>query len=210
MNMRPALLALTTALFLGGCSSLSSDKVSVEYYNISGNSTAALDADIKLKGPRINGGRHAVAVARIKMVPDIVFSNPIFSDNAATCDIKKAKVAVNAKVTLPRWTGRKTASRKLGRAWDSIDRYTRLHEATHVDIAFKHAKMMEDGLLALENSGTCDELRVAAAAFVQKSLLNHDFEQRKFDADEQKRFLQFAKAQRAKKESAKAKAAREG
>lgn len=198
MTSKLLLSGLAGALLLAGCSSLSSDKVSVEYYNISGNSTAALDEDIRLKGPRINGGRHAVAVARIKMLPDVKFSAARIQNGIPRCSVTKAKVSVNAKVTLPRWTERKTASAKLGRAWDSIDRYTRLHEATHVDIAFAFAKRMEQGLLNLKNEGSCNDLQLAASLYVQTELKSHDAAQRGFDAREQRRFARLAKARKQK------------
>ena len=46
------------------------------------------------------------------MIPNIAFETV-----RKKCRIMEAKVAVNAKVTLPQWTGRKSASAKLGEAW---------------------------------------------------------------------------------------------
>ena len=64
---------LLPALLLGACQSAQQSQVSIDYYRISGNSTADLDQEIKRKGPKINGGQHAVAVARIKMFPKVTY-----------------------------------------------------------------------------------------------------------------------------------------
>ena len=117
-------------LWLAGCQTSQQDQVSVDYYSISGQSTADLDEEIKRKGPKINGGDHAVAIARIKMFPKVTYEK-----TDKFCQVATAKVTVDARVTLPRWKERSTASGKLGAAWDNIENYTRLHEATHVKLA---------------------------------------------------------------------------
>jgi len=181
---------LASGLLLSGCQSLQQSQVSVDYYNISGNTTDALDSEIKRKGPKINGGQHAVAIARIKMFPNVTYEK-----SEKSCQVKSAKVTVDARVTLPKWTGRKAASAKLGKAWDNIDRYTRLHEATHVNMAFSYAKKMEKKVLALPAMKTCDRLREKTKSIVEKLLKEHDAAQRKFDADEQSRFSMLARKQ---------------
>lgn len=188
-------LPLMAALLLASCTSLQDDRVSVDYYTINGNSTAALDQDIRRKGPRLNGGRHAVAVARIKMVPNITFT-PAAGDR---CKITAAKVAVDARVTLPRWVGRAKANSKLGRAWDSIDRYTRAHEAVHVDIAFSFARRIERELLLMPNNGNCDALKLRAKVVIDKLLREHNSAQIAFDEREERRFRNFAKRQKSNK-----------
>ena len=95
------LLAVTGLILLAGCQTVSENRVSVDYYSIRGNSTADLDREIIRKGPKLTGGRHAVAVARIKITPNIRFK-----PDRRGCAVQSAKVTVDAKVTLPRWTGR--------------------------------------------------------------------------------------------------------
>ncbi len=185
---QPFLLLGLSLLGLSGCQVAQKSKVSVDYYQISGNSTAALDREIRSKGPRVHGGRNAVAVARIKIIPNIVFG-----PNKVTCSVTKAKVSVDARVTLPKWTGRARASAKLVKAWDSIDKYTRLHESVHVAIAFRFAKSMETELLKLNREGPCVSIRQRANQIINEHLQEHDKMQRKFDADEQKRFVEFEK-----------------
>ena len=175
-----------------GCASTQQSNVSVDFYNISGDSTAALDREIKRKGPRISGGRHAVAIARIKMIPNVEFEV-----NGAKCRVSQAKVAVDAKVTLPKWTGRRQANKKLGQAWDNIDRYTRLHEAMHVAIAFRFAREIEAKLLALKPTRECASIRKASKQLIDEKLDEHDKTQKQFDADEQARFSILARNRRA-------------
>ena len=83
----------------------------------------------------------------------------------------------------------------LGRQWDNIDRYTRLHEATHVNMAFSYAKRMEDSILALPSMNTCKGLRAKTKKLVDRYLKEHDAAQRKYDRDEQKRFSELARKQ---------------
>lgn len=182
------LTALALSISLAGCQSTQTSNVSVDYYRINGSTTAALDSEIKRKGPKIDGGRHAVAVARIKMYPNITFEQ-----SARGCYISEAKVAVNARVTLPKWTGRSSATRQLGEAWDNIDRYTRLHEATHVSIAFNYARQIETELTKLKPKTNCTKMRTAAKNVVEYYLSEHDKAQKKFDEEEQARFTLLAK-----------------
>ncbi|MCJ8308850.1 MAG: DUF922 domain-containing protein [Rhizobiaceae bacterium] len=182
------LVAIIGVAVLAACQSTQESQVAVDYYRITGNSTADLDAEIRRKGPKINGGSHAVAVARIKMLPRITFEK-----FARGCRVENAKVAVDARVTLPQWTGRDTADPKLAKAWDNIDRYTRLHEATHVNIAFSYAKRIEDEVRALPTMQSCSQIRAITKSIVDRNLKEHDAAQRKYDEDEQKRFSMLAK-----------------
>jgi len=181
-NSHPRALVVCAAIGLVGCQTSALNNVSVDYYKISGNSTEDLDKQIKSKGPKVGGNRHAIAVARIRMNPDVRFKF-----YGRKCFIETAKIGVDARVTLPEWTGRATASKKLGKVWDNIDRYARAHEAVHVSIAFNFAKEMENALLALPARQKCDQLETDSKQLIEEHLVRHDQAQRKFDADEQKR-----------------------
>ena len=171
---------LATSAFSGAPAKTSS--VSVDYYAIAGNSIQALDSQIKSKGPKIGRNRHAVAVARISMQPKMSFRR-----SAAGCAVGSANVPVNARVTLPAWTGRAEAGPALGARWDNIDRYTRLHEAVHVAVAFRHARALEAELISLSPRATCAEARRVALAVSRKALKAHDRAQRRFDRMEARR-----------------------
>ena len=171
---------LTTSAFSGGPARTSS--VSVDYYPIAGNSIQALDTQIKAKGPKIGHNRHAVAVARIAMQPKMTYRQ-----GRAGCSVASANVSVNARVTLPAWTGRAEAGPALGAKWDNIDRYTRLHEAVHVAVAFRHARALEARLISLPPRASCATARSRALAVARKALKAHDRAQRRFDRSEARR-----------------------
>lgn len=186
VTFRRTVFVLGCAL-LAGCQLAASNNVKVDYYAISGSSTTELDNEIRRKGPRIGDNGHAVAVARIQMFPNVKYTR-----TGRSCAVRSAKVAVNARVTLPRWTGRGTATRELGAAWDNIDRYTRLHEAVHVAIAFRYAKRMEQTLLTIPTGRTCSDTKAKVVGAVADLLKEHDTAQKQFDADEQSRFAKYA------------------
>ncbi|MEM7301110.1 MAG: DUF922 domain-containing protein [Pseudomonadota bacterium] len=157
-------------------------KVTVDYYTVNGKTSKQLDRQIRAKGPRSAGNDHALAVARIKMQPTVRFRTL-----PGGCQISHAKVTVSAKVTLPRWAQRNKADKRLGRAWDNLDKYARWHEAIHVAIASRFASQMEADLKALPIARNCETAREDASALIDLRLDEHDKAQLKFDADEQKR-----------------------
>ena len=183
------ILAGIAAVGLGGCTLSSKTDVKLDYYYVGGQSLSQIDTEIRKKGPRIKGAQHAVAVANIKMIPDVSFSN-----RDEGCIVRKAKVKVRATVTLPRWNNRKGAKLELARAWDNLDRYTRLHEAVHVAIADKYARLLEASLKALPAAESCAEARKRAKEVVEETMKRHEREQRKFDRSEKERFARLARS----------------
>ncbi len=170
-----------------GCTVASKSGVSVDYYQIGGRSLEQLDQEIKEKGPRINGNEHAVAVSNIRMIPDIALL-----PGPKGCIVSRANINVQAKITLPRWINRKDAERRLARAWDNLDRYTRLHEAVHVTIAHKYAKQLEMELKTLRTGRSCSTTKKIVRATIKRTLRDHEREQLAFDASEKKRFAKLA------------------
>ena len=187
-NLRNLLIALACVASLGGCSMTSKTVVTLDYYQVGGTTLKQIDQEIKDKGPKINGTKHAVAVANIKMTPDVYFL-----PTPQGCTVRRARIKVRATVILPRWKNRKNASKKLGQTWDNLDRYTRLHEATHVAIADKHARRMEKDLEAISIRRSCEEAGKLAKKVIAKAMKKHEREQTKFDSSEKKRFSGLAK-----------------
>jgi predicted secreted Zn-dependent protease len=56
---------------LASCAGPIDTVVTLNYYEINGNSLKQIDREIYDKGPRINDGERAVAISNIKMTPDI-------------------------------------------------------------------------------------------------------------------------------------------
>lgn len=183
--------ALLALLALAACQSTPGSKVSVDYYEISGTNLASLDRDIRRKGPRLGTGRHAVAVAHIRIIPRLEYRR-----RNGSCNVMKSDVDVKARVTLPAFRDRATASKELAKAWDNLDRYTRAHEATHVNIAFSHAEKMEKAFASQPPAKTCAEARSQSARIYERMLKDHDREQRQFDTDEERRISRLTRRSR--------------
>ena len=178
---RPArrLAALGAALALAACTSVPGAGVSVDYYNVRGTTAQQIDNEIRRLGP--NDG-HALAVARIRMIPDVAYDR-----TGGRCSFQRARVGVNAAVTLPRFIDRNRTDAQLQQAIDNLDEYARFHEAVHVAIANEYADRIAAALRQLPGQPTCDALDTQAAAISRALLKQHDGAQRKFDADEQRR-----------------------
>ena len=173
------LAALAGALALAACSAIPGAGVSVDYYNVRGTTARQIDDQIRRLGP--NDG-HALAVARIRMIPDVAYDR-----SGGRCRFQRARVGVNAAVTLPRFIDRNRTEPGLKRAIDNLDEYARFHEAVHVAIANEYADRIATSLAALPGEANCDALDERAAAVSRALLQQHDGAQRRFDADEQRR-----------------------
>ena len=187
-NLRKFLIASVCMAALSGCSTTSKTVVTLDYYQVGGTTLKQIDQEIKNKGPRVKGIKHAVAVANIKMTPDVSFI-----PTPRGCAVRRARIKVRATVILPRWKNRKNADKKLGQTWDNLDRYTRLHEATHVAIADKHARRLEKDLEAISIRRSCEEAGKQAKKVIAKAMKKHEREQSNFDTSEKKRFSGLAK-----------------
>ena len=182
------LITLATMAAIGGCSMNSKTVVTLDYYQVGGTTLKQIDQEIKNKGPKINGSNHAIAVANIKMTPDVSF---VPTPNG--CAVKRARIKVRAIVVLPHWKNRNKANKKLGQTWDSLDRYTRLHEATHVAIADKHARRLEKNLEAISVRRSCEAAGKLAKKTIARAMKKHEHEQSSFDTSEKKRFSRLAR-----------------
>ena len=164
---------------LAACTTVPGSGTSIDYYNVRGTTAKQIDNEIRRFGP--NGG-HALAVARIRMIPDVAYDR-----SGGKCRFSRARVGVNAAVTLPRFIDRNRTDPQLKRAIDNLDEYARFHEAVHVAIANEYADRIGSSLRELPSQGTCEALDNRAAAVSRALLKQHDAAQKKFDRDEQRR-----------------------
>ena len=185
-NIRKTFRALALPVLMAGCTAVPGSGVSVDFYNVRGTTAQQIDSEIRRRGP--NSG-HALAVARIRMIPDVSYDQRA----DGSCRYDKARVGVNAAVTLPRFVDRNRTSGDLRRAIDNLDEYARFHEAVHVAIAEEFARRIGDQLRVLPTAENCSTLDSRAAAISAKLLEEHDKAQRKFDADEQRRLAALAR-----------------
>ena len=170
---------------LAGCTAVPGSGVSVDYYNVKGTTASQIDQQIRQFGP--NNG-HALAVARIRMIPDVAYN--LRPDGS--CNYSRARIGVNAAVTLPRFIDRGRTEPRLRQAIDNLDEYARFHEAVHVAIAEAYADRISNELRRLPVAASCDALDERAAALSRGLLREHDATQRKFDRDEQARLARLS------------------
>jgi predicted secreted Zn-dependent protease len=186
-------LVILAAALLAGCTSSAINQrtsVNVGFYDVRGTSFAELDKQIALHGPKVAGVGKAVAATAIRMIPDVRFK---VTNNL--CAVESAKVRVQAKVTLPRFSDRSRAKRELRGAFNNLETYTRLHEAVHVSIADQHAELAEKKILGLKPQDNCETLTKLAAREFQTIMARHEKAQLEFDANEQARLAKLDKRQ---------------
>lgn len=173
-------LSVITALGVvlsAGCSSTS---VSTGYYEVSGKTGKELDRSISRNAP-MRG--HAFAATQLTILPVSVTTGL----DEQGCRVTSAKFKVNAKITMPRWTNRKGASKNLQNGFDMFADYARLHEDIHVKIGEAAAREMERAVLALPPQKTCEQLEKKAQRVIEDVQRQHHKAQLAFDAAEEKR-----------------------
>lgn len=179
-----AAFIILSCLAATACTSTQS-RVSTSYYVISGSTGADLDREIGDKGP-LEG--HALASAAIKFVPVTVR----FEQGEDGCKFTKATFRVDADITLPRWRQHVVSSdESLKTAWRNLSAYARAHEEVHVRIAETYAVKLGEALMEIPAKKDCDALQTTARKVVDKVQRDHDKEQNRFDAAEQKRLAKF-------------------
>ncbi|MGB8819003.1 MAG: DUF922 domain-containing protein [Rhizobiaceae bacterium] len=176
MRFSISVLAVISAA-LAGCSSTS---VSTGYYEVSGNTGKELDRSIAKNAP-MRG--HAFAATQLTILPVSIKT----AQNDEGCRIRAAKFKVNAKITMPRWVNRGSASANLKEGFDIFADYARLHEDIHVKIGEAAATEMETSLLELAPQNNCDILEKKAKRVIDDVQHRHHKAQLAFDAAEERR-----------------------
>jgi predicted secreted Zn-dependent protease len=150
---------------------------SYSYFSVGGTTLDQLEAELSLRGPQVNntGRRHPGAT-------QMQFDTKIdYVEKNGYCHVKKARVAVTAKVILPRWSRRSSADRAMRTVWDTLASDIKRHEESHVVIARNHARELEQALAALSRQKSCATLAKKAKAVSAKILDKHDRAQERFD-----------------------------
>lgn len=180
MRLKRSFLVVLLACAITACTSTAST-VTTEYYLVSGDTSEAIDRDLRRKGP-MRG--HALAVAAIRFKPVSVQQE--MTDEG--CVFKQALFRVEANITLPQWKERATSrDRQLRNAWDALASYARAHEDQHVRIAERYATVLGETIEALPAQSTCEELDRSAKRVVERVGREHDEAQLAFDRAEQRR-----------------------
>lgn len=183
------LLTVTLAtLLISGCVAIN-DRTSVQvgYYDVRGTSFEELDQNIALHGPVVEGVGKAIASTSVRMVPDISYGM-----RGGQCEVVRARIRVQANVTLPKLRDINRAKQEMRGAFSNIERYARLHEAVHVAIADEHAEAAEKAIAELPPRPNCDRLRNDIVQVIDKMQVAHNRAQLRFDEEEKIRFRDLA------------------
>lgn len=150
---------------------------SIRHYNIGGRTAAEIDRELARHGPmtRSTGSRHPGTT-------EIRFGGEIsYADEGGRCRVRSVKVTVSTRITLPRWTNRKSASRETALLWDTLAADIKRHEERHAEIARNHARTLEARLSGLSSTRTCAALQKQAAEVTERTSAEHDADQARFD-----------------------------
>ena len=151
---------------------------SYEYFNIGGRTADDLDRELARRGPTATDSdmRHPGAT-RMKFSGTISYQQL----SNGRCKVKNARIKLDTKLILPRWTNRKRAERDVVLIWDTLERDIKRHEERHAEIARQYARKLEKALEDLYPRRDCKEMEAAANAESDKILKQHDKAQQQFD-----------------------------
>ncbi len=169
---RPAFSALVMAVVVSGCTTGS---LSTVYYDVPGTELKQAFKQVSLHGP--NNGK-AIGQAAISMELDAEVI-----ETSKECRLRRARIDLDMKVTLPRFTDANKSNAKTRAAFRYVERHVKEHEQVHVEIARRHVRMMERELRKIPPQPTCKKLRREVDKVLEKGGRAHDREQRAFDAE---------------------------
>lgn len=151
---------------------------SYEYFNIGGRTADDLDRELARRGPTATDSdmRHPGAT-RMKFSGTITYQQL----SSGRCKVKNARIKLDTKLILPRWTNRKRAERDVVLIWDTLERDIKRHEERHAEIARQYARKLEKALEGLYPRRDCKQMEAAANAESDKILKEHDKDQQRFD-----------------------------
>lgn len=182
-----AVAALAAALALSGCMAPTPTDISVKTYKVGGTSTNALERSLAAHGPRIPGvkGRAFAAVETA-----FLHSFEPKQEGGRCAYNKDGRVGIRSEVTLPEWQNLKKASAELQLKWALLSRYAVIHEAGHIKISQKYARMLERTYRSA-SAPTCRQLEAKMKDLVAPIAAGHVKEQNEYDATDGPRFNAF-------------------
>lgn len=154
------------------------------YFSIGGMTAADLDREMMARGPvsSVTGHRHPGATK-------IKFSgSATFIGKDGRCFIGGAKVKLNTRIMLPRWSNRRKANAQLGLIWDTLSADIKRHEERHAEIARQHARAFERQILSLRPARDCNALKAKVSEISRDAMIAHEKDQRRFDRIESANF----------------------
>jgi predicted secreted Zn-dependent protease len=180
-------LTILLALLVASCVAPPPTDVSVRTYDVMGTTMSALERSLATHGPAVPGlpGRAFAAV-------ETRFMHNFEPEQAgASCRYgRDGRVGIRSEVILPEWRQRDTAPPELREKWDLISRYAVIHEAGHIRISQKYARILEQAYRNASAS-TCAGLEQRMEELIAPIAADHVAEQRRFDETDLPRFRAF-------------------
>ncbi|MEM7695708.1 MAG: DUF922 domain-containing protein [Pseudomonadota bacterium] len=184
------LAALLLAFAVAACAPTPPTDVSVRTYKVSGNSLNALERSLAAHGPAVPGlkGRAFAAV-------ETAFLHSFEAvPSAGACRYSRnGRVGLRSEVILPEWRQRDTAPAALRERWDVISQYAVIHEAGHIKISQKYARLLEQAYKQA-SAPSCEALNSTMVQEANRILERHSFEQRRFDETDGPRFERYLRS----------------
>lgn len=175
--MRAIFVALFAGAVCAGAASAASLSKTYAYFSVSGRTADQLERDMARRGPRVgNSLLGHPGAAELKFTGKIDYT-----EANGRCRVKGARFHVRARISLPRWRDRKRSDRDLVFVWDTLARDIKRHEEQHVIIAKRHAREIEQEIMALGSARDCKILEARAGQITDRILDKHDRAQAQFD-----------------------------
>jgi len=154
------------------------------YFAIQGNSLEELERQLHSKGPQLNGSPEGHPGATT-----MDFTSRIrYRQESNRCAIDDVDIVLRVDVTLPRWRNGRRADQELRLIWDTLASDIKRHEESHISIAKRYARLIEDTLRSLPRRRTCEQLADDVRKSTDELLARHDEEQDQFDRVESMNF----------------------
>ncbi len=143
------------------------------FYDVSGDTPAALRASLREGSARTLGGSH---FARADW--NVTWRARWEGDR--TCRVGSVDVRLTARVTLPRWDPPADAAPELVARWGAFMHALSLHEARHVDIGAEAAQAVRRAVEA-ESNTSCAGMDSRTRAAAERALAAHREKNREYD-----------------------------
>lgn len=179
----PILLAPLLLLAIPAADAASLSKRYI-HFTLTGNTLAELEDEMARRGPavRSTGERHPGAT-RVEFKTTVEYMPA-----GKGCRVSKAHVAVDARITLPRWKPRSRPAQEERLLWVTLLSDIKRHEERHAGIAMNHARDLEQDILRLDRGRDCESLAVKVERLTARRLQLHGEAQRRFDRIEAANF----------------------
>lgn len=178
--MRTILSSLAASLIAVAAGHAAEIKERTKYFIVTGTTLEELDRDLSRKGPLMSatGVRHPGAT-------EVKFDGRvIYKPGERTCAVASTALSLSLVMTLPKWTGPKSASATTAIVWKTLADDISRHEADHARIAKMYVKKLESAVRNIQPLPTCEAMEARVNAVSARYLAEHQRAQVEFDVVE--------------------------